>query len=67
MTTPYDSKLVAVSALGVACFALGFSVTAVAYPKASRAPEATQTLPSESHATAHARPTGTTRGCQLGE
>jgi hypothetical protein len=64
MTTAYDQKFVAITALGLACFALGFSVTAVAYP--AHAAEGVPHATLEQHAPVPATKS-TTRGCGLGE
>jgi hypothetical protein len=57
MTHSYDPKVVALTALGLACFAFGFSVTAVAYPRVALETPHSAAAP-------HAK--NTTRGCQLG-
>jgi hypothetical protein len=64
MYLSYDPKLVAISALGLACFALGFSVTAVAYPAHAHATDTAHVAPA--HVGAPSMPSAT-RGCRLPE
>ncbi len=63
MPSAYEPKIVAVSALALACFSVGFSVTAAAYLGATRTPQA-DTVRAE-----HAAPvteSQQTRGCRSG-
>jgi hypothetical protein len=75
MSTSYDPKVVALTALGLACFAFGFSVTAVAYPSVARAAAANPATRVErpassavaaSGARGAASVTSRWRGCQRG-
>ena len=73
MDPSYDPKLVALTALGLACFAFGFSVTAVAYPSVSHAAalnhatQADHRAPIHDSASSVPNTAKTSRGCQLGE
>ena len=73
MDTSYDPKIVALTALGLACFAFGFSVTAVAYPSVAHAAAANHAAladrgaPVRASASSAASTPKTSRGCQLGE
>ena len=73
MTASYDPKVVALTALGLACFAFGFSVTAVAYPSVAHSAATNPTAAIEgsiaSEVTASGAPhslnvTRRARGCQ---
>lgn len=66
MTNSYDPKIVAVSALGLACFAVGFCVTAVAYPVHAREAETAHVAPPATRASVPATKT-TARGCRVAE
>ena len=76
MTASYDPKVVALTALGLACFAFGFSVTAVAYPSVSDAAVKNRAALVARRAASNASASGASntvnatnraRGCQLGE
>jgi len=76
MPSSSDPKVVALTALGLACFAFGFSVTAVAYPSVSQAAVTSRAALVEqrtapgvvaSGASSRANATGRARGCRLGE
>jgi hypothetical protein len=76
MPNSSDPKVVALTALGLACFAFGFSVTAVAYPSVSQAASTNRAAPVEqrtafgvtaSGASTRANVIGRSRGCRLAE
>lgn len=68
MTPAYDPKSVAVSAFALACFSVGFSVTAAAYIRAGGVPRAdTAHAPSVAeHSVSAAVTRSAARGCRLG-
>lgn len=67
MTNAYDPKIIALSALGLACFTLGFSMTAVAYPRAARSETVTHAANAAPSVLPPRPAARAARGCRAGE